>query len=347
MLASFEWMMNSTPVDLRQLPTELQAGLREYSILSFPSAVVAKLEALGLCETSNKATESTPSLFAEIIAMSSAMGWAADSVLVRFGLRRSNIFAAMMVSYVVSITCMWSYLITTTSLEFLKSRAMIYYLISGCIQPLFARALFYEGITRIGVARAGPLRGSEPLFATAIAIAVFQEQPAWFVFLGTILIVGSLWLISGKQAGDTKWRLIDAIFPISAALISAISQSLRKQALKIIPDPFVAVAIVTTVSLILLIGFVVATKRTQQLHMERDGFLFFLCAALIATLAQVANFIALGRGQLSVIIPLLNTTPLFTVFFSAIFLRDIERVNRRVVLGALLMVAGVVLITSR
>ena len=33
-------------------------------------------------------------MFAEIVAMGSAMGWAADSVLVRFGLRNSNIFAA-------------------------------------------------------------------------------------------------------------------------------------------------------------------------------------------------------------------------------------------------------------
>jgi uncharacterized membrane protein len=61
----------------------------------------------------------------------------------------------------------------------------------------------------------------------------------------------------------------------------------------------------------------------------------------------VANFIALGRGQLSVIIPLLNTTPLFTVFFSSVFLRNIETVNSRIVLGAALMVAGVVLVTAR
>jgi drug/metabolite transporter, DME family len=275
------------------------------------------------------------------------MGWAADSVLVRFGLRRSNIFAAMLVSYTVSISCVWTYLLATTPLDFLKSPAMIYYLISGCIQPLFARALFYEGITRIGVARAGPLRGIEPLFATAIAVIVFHEQPGWPVVAGTLLIVGSLWLISGKQEGDARWRLVDAIFPISAALISAISQSLRKQALKIIPDPFVAVAIVTTVSLVLLIGFLIATKRTAQLRMPRQGFQFFFCAALIATAAQVANFIALARGQLSVIIPLLNTTPLFTVFFSALFLRNLETVNARIISGAVLMVAGVVLITSR
>lgn len=275
------------------------------------------------------------------------MGWAIDSVLVRFGLRQSNIFAAMLMSYAVSITCVWSYLIVTTPLEFLTSPVMIYYVISGCMQPIFARALFYQGITRIGVARAGPLRGIEPLFAAAIALLVFNEQPGIQVYFGTILIVTSLWLISGKQEQTTSWRYIDALLPISAALISAISQTLRKQALQIIPDPFVAVAVVTSVSLLLLLGFVFATGRVQQLRMNRSSFHFFLGAAVVATTAQIANFVALGRGQMSVIIPLLNTTPLFTVFFTAIFLRKVETVTTRIVCGAILMVGGVVLITSR
>jgi drug/metabolite transporter, DME family len=286
-------------------------------------------------------------LFAEIFAIFSAMGWAIDSVLVRFGLRQSNIFAAMLVSYAVSITCVWSYLIVTTSLEFLTSPVMIYYVISGCMQPIFARALFYQGITRIGVARAGPLRGIEPLFAAAIALLVFNEQPGIQVYFGTLLIVTSLWLISGKQEQTTSWRYIDALLPISAAFISAISQTLRKQALQIIPDPFVAVAMVTSVSLLLLLGFVFATGRVQQLRMNRSSFHFFLGAAVVATTAQIANFVALGRGQMSVIIPLLNTTPLFTVFFTAIFLRKVETVTMRIVCGAILMVGGVVLITSR
>lgn len=286
-------------------------------------------------------------MFAEIIAILSAMGWAGDSIFVRFGLRRSNIFAAMLMSYAVSITCMWSYLIATTSLEFLRSPAMIYYIISGCLQPIFARALFYEGINRIGVARAGPLRGTEPLFAAAAAVVFLSEQPGILVFLGTVLIVASVWLITGKQEGGKQWRLVDASLPILAALISTISQTLRKQALKIIPDPFVATAIVTTVSLTLMLGFVFATSRSTKLKMSRESFFFFLCAAVVATMAQVANFIALGRGQMSVIIPLLNTTPLFTVLLSAIFLRNLETVNARIISGAVLMVAGVILITSR
>src|SRR4030095_7704992 len=283
----------------------------------------------------------------EIVAIFSAMGWAADSVLVRLGLRQSNIFAAMLVSYTVSVTCIWTYLLITTPLDFLRSPAMIYFLVSGSLQPLFARALYYEALTRIGVSRAGPLRGAEPLFATAIAVSILHEQPTVPVYVGTVLIVGSVWAISAGRSGTANWRLLDALFPLGAALVSAISQSLRKQGLNILPDPFVAAATVTSVTLTLLVTFLVVTKRTKQRHMGRDSFLFFFCAAMIALSAQISNFIALRRAEVSVIIPLLDTTPLFAVLFSSFFLRSMETIPPRIIFGAILMVAGVVIITSR
>jgi len=286
-------------------------------------------------------------LIPEIVAMFSAMGWAGDSVLVRLGVRRSNIFAAMLMSYLVSVTCIWTYLVATTPLVFLRSRAMVYFLISGCLQPLFARALFYEGITRIGVARAGPLRSAEPLFATIIAVVLLHERPGIMVYLGTALIMGSLWLISGSRGGAAKWRLVDATLPLGADLVSAISQTLRKEGLKILPNPFVATAIVTSTSLALLISFILLTKRVNLLRMPRQSFLFFVAAGCVAVSAQVTNFIAIGQGDLSVIIPLLNTTPLFTVLFSGLFLRSLETLSPRIVVGASLMVGGVVLITLR
>ena len=159
----------------------------------------------------------------EIVAIFSAMGWAADSVLVRLGLQQSNIFAAMLVSYAVSVTCIWTYLVIATPLDFLRSPAMVYFLVSGCLQPLFARALYYEALTRIGVSRAGPLRAAEPLFATAIAVTILHEQPTIPVYVGTFLIVGSVWAISAGKSGTANWRLLDALFPLGAALVSAIS----------------------------------------------------------------------------------------------------------------------------
>ena len=275
------------------------------------------------------------------------MGWAGDSVLVRLGLRRSNIFAAMLVSYAVSVTCISTYILLTRPLDFLRSPAIPYFLVSGCLQPLFARALYYRALTRMGVSRAGPLRGAEPLFATAIAVSLLHEQPTMPVYVGTVLIVGSIWLISSGPSGTANWRWIDALFPLGAALVSAISQSLRKQGLNILPDPLVAAVTVTSVTLTLLLIFLIATKRTRELRMERESLLFFLSAAFVALSAQVANFTALSRADVSVIIPLLNTTPLFAVLFSGLFLRGMETISPRILLGAVLMVMGVVIITSR
>jgi uncharacterized membrane protein len=286
-------------------------------------------------------------LLAEIVAIFSAMGWAGDAVFVRLGTRKSNIFAAMLVSYAVSIALVWIYLLATTSLDFLRSPAMLYFLISGCLQPLFARALYYEGFSRIGVARAGPLRGAEPFFATAIAVTLLHEHPTLPVYIGTVLIVASVWVISSRDSGQAKWRLRDAGFPLGAALVSAISQTLRKQGLKILPNPFVATATVTSTSLVWLLIFVCTTKRTHLLRMKRESLVFFVCAALIACSAQLSNFVAIARGDLSVIIPLLNTTPLFNVIFSALFLRNVETVTPRIVCGAIVMVTGVALITLR
>ncbi|HWP56996.1 MAG TPA: DMT family transporter [Candidatus Acidoferrales bacterium] len=283
----------------------------------------------------------------EIVAIFSAMGWAGDAVLVRLGTRTSNIFAAMFVSFFISAGCVWAYLVAFSSLDFLRSPAMLYFLASGCLQPLFARALFYEGITRIGVSRAGPLRGSEPFFAAAIAVAFLHERPGIAVYAGTVLIVASVWVISWDGKGQANWRLVDTAFPLGAALISAVSQSLRKQGLKILPDPFVATVTVTTTSLALLVGFLLVTKRTAFLRMDRSSLSFFTAAALMATSAQLLNFVAIGRGELSAIIPLLNTTPLFTVLFSGLFLRAVETLSTRIVFGAGSMIAGVLLITTR
>jgi drug/metabolite transporter (DMT)-like permease len=83
------------------------------------------------------------------------------------------------------------------------------------------------------------------------------------------------------------------------------------------------------------------------LQMEGKSFLFFFSAALIALSAQLANFTALSRADVSVIIPLLNTTPLFAVLFSGLFLRSMESISPRTLLGAIIMVAGVMIITSR
>ena len=55
-------------------------------------------------------------------------------------------------------------------------------------------------------------------------------------------------------------------------------------------------------------------------------------------------FEALKRGTVSVVAPIIASQPLVVVILSWALLHDIERVTRRMVAGAMLVVAGVTLI---
>lgn len=283
----------------------------------------------------------------EVIAILSSMFWASDSILVRMGARTSNVFAAAFLSYSVSAFCLWSYLFVYFPLRLLWSPATIYFVLSGCFQPLLARILYYVGITRLGVSRAGPLRGISPLFAVIFAVVFLQERPTPVVYGGTALIVISVWLISSRDTGKGEWKLFDIVFPLGAAFFAAVSQNLRRGGLLIFPDPYVGAAISTTTSLVLFSISLMVAGKIRLIQPHRESLPFFGSAALVSAVAQILNFMALSMGEVSVMVPLLDTTPLFAVLFSAFFLRSQEKVTVRIVLGALLMVAGVVIISNR
>ena len=70
----------------------------------------------------------------------------------------------------------------------------------------------------------------------------------------------------------------------------------------------------------------------------------FVPAGLLFGLSYVSLYEAFFRGRLSIVAPLVATESLWGVGLSALFLRQIEGVGRRLVLGALFVVAGGILI---
>ena len=120
-------------------------------------------------------------MWPEFIAILSATGWAADSILVRKGARTSNIYAAALISFIITAILLWTIVLLFFPLHLLWTPATIYFVLSGLIQPFLTRLLHYIGLTRLGVARSGSLRGAGPLFAVLIAVTFLGERPNLFV----------------------------------------------------------------------------------------------------------------------------------------------------------------------
>jgi uncharacterized membrane protein len=72
----------------------------------------------------------------------------------------------------------------------------------------------------------------------------------------------------------------------------------------------------------------------------------FLIAGAFETLGILLVIIALSVGHVVLVSPIVATSPLWLVLGSWLFLRDIERLTLRTILGAVCVVAGTIMISS-
>ncbi|MSQ32941.1 MAG: hypothetical protein EXR60_00750 [Dehalococcoidia bacterium] len=77
---------------------------------------------------------------------------------------------------------------------------------------------------------------------------------------------------------------------------------------------------------------------------KRKGILFLLLSGCFSALGVGLFYYTLSIAPVVVVSPLVGIHPLFAILFSYLFLRDLERVTLRLVLGALMVTAGVAVI---
>ena len=73
---------------------------------------------------------------------------------------------------------------------------------------------------------------------------------------------------------------------------------------------------------------------------------YFVVAGLTENIGVLCVLIALSLGQVSVVTPLNGTAPLFVLVLAFFFLKDVERLTGRLVLGTVCIVLGVFLLTA-
>ncbi len=284
----------------------------------------------------------------EFLALTSSVAWGSEAILVRRGSRYASVALAALMGFVLSTVGLWAAIWLYFPLSLLYTDGTWYFIISGLIQPAIVRFMHYTGIVRLGASRAGPVRSVTPLFAIALAFTFLGERPVTEVYLGSFLSVVGVWLTSSRREGESEWKAIHLAYPLGAAFLTAISQNFRKTGLLIMPNPYVATAVTITTSLVVFSLSLVATGQLRNTFQgDRKCLPFYGAAAVVSATAQLLGYIALSEGDVSVVVPLINTNPLFIVLFSALFLRDLETINARVAAGAVLIVTGIALITYR
>jgi drug/metabolite transporter (DMT)-like permease len=119
---------------------------------------------------------------------------------------------------------------------------------------------------------------------------------------------------------------------------------LTKLALTMWPSPFAAALVGYMTSAALMRG-VRAVSKEPGSRVSVAGIACFACVGALNGAALLLTYHALNIGSVVAVSPIVATYPLFTMLFSALFLRT-ETLGTRAIVGVLLAIAGVGLIVT-
>ena len=173
------------------------------------------------------------------------------------------------------------------------------------------------------------------------------ERPTSITLLGTILIVMGVLFISMEQDESGKRMGIgDLAWPILSAFCFAGTPIMRKAGMNYFPFPVIGMVISSIGGLAVLLSCIGLIPRGQRFTRSVIGTVQYCVTGLIYALGVYWYFIALGRGDVSTLAPLIVIYPLFIIAIMATVFRSMERISLALVIGAFLTVAGAVIITG-
>jgi drug/metabolite transporter (DMT)-like permease len=281
---------------------------------------------------------------AVLLACASAALFGAMSVAVRFALREAH--DAELGSFAMSSVA----LVLTGALGLAVShgaglRDAWPFLVAGAIAPGISQVLFVRAVRDAGAARTSVLMGTAPLVAVAIALTILGEPVSAGLIVGGLLIVSGGIALANERVRPEDFRRLGVLFAVAATVLFAVRDNVVRAIAKgsdvppLVAVPASLLAAVATVAL-----YLAFTRRGTWARGYGGAVRAFAPAAVIFGLSYALLFEAYYHGRVSVVAPLVATESLWGVAFAALFLRRSELVGRRLVAGAVLIVAGGVLI---
>jgi drug/metabolite transporter, DME family len=292
----------------------------------------------------------------EFAALGAALCWALAPLLYRQALFKTKPMSANIVRCLSNCIVLLLVLLGTgrlSALMKLPTESVILTIISGFIGLGIGDTLYMVALKHVGVSRAVPLASTYPLFSVLWATILLDQRLTLPILAGALaILLGILLLGRGKQE-DTK--IINGSFrkgillSLATAFVWSVSITLMDIAItmsgsKSVDANFALITLRITSISILLLALVPAVDRNHDfLKTKRRNVLLLCLGGLVANgigwFMMNISFASILEAQA---VPISSTTPLFSAFAGFILFH--EKLSRKSVLGAIVIVAGVALI---
>lgn len=284
------------------------------------------------------------------LAVAAALFLAIQVVCVRIGTDSGRSNDALIVVLLVNIALLVPVALVVGYPDYtVPPDAILSFALAGLVGTMLGRAFEYEGIKRIGASRSEPIKASQPLHAALLAVVVLGETLTSLAGVGTVLVVVGIAIISwesrSSDAGleSISWSLA---LPLASAFMYGIEPIFAKVGLATGTSAFVGLGIKTLTATVAFYGYLRyrgALPGREALRSANTK--WYLGAGVANSVFLLSYYAALSVAPVVLVQPVLQTSPLFVIVLSVLFLQRLERVTPRIVLAATVVAIGAAVVS--
>jgi drug/metabolite transporter (DMT)-like permease len=218
-----------------------------------------------------------------------------------------------------------------------RARDLALFALAGALAPGVSQVLFTLAIRDAGAARSSVVVGGAPLITVVLGLALLDEPVRAGLVAGAALIVAGGTALAWERFRPEHFRMAGLAWAVGATLLFASRDTFVRWFSGETPVASTQAAAATLAGGALVLALGSAGRPWRRVAP-------FVPAGLCFGLSYVCLFEAYYRGRVTVVSPLVATESLWGVALSALLIGRSELIGRRLVLGALLIVAGGALI---
>lgn len=286
------------------------------------------------------------------LSTAAAVAFAAQYLFVRVGTTDGSVSDVMLVSLICNVVIVVPLAVAFTP-TVLTTRSVLSFVAAGVFGSLLARVLEFKSVETIGASHTSPVVATNVIFATVLAVVFLGETISLLHLLGIVLVVGGVVVLSLEMSANDQstYTLREVGLALALPLLAAFFIALEPIVVNVGYQEGSSVLTGFSVKAVSgLVGFVayrrVVESRPVSVGVRRPEFRFHVGAGVANTAGIGLYFAALAVAPVSIIMPLLQSAPLFVVVLSAVFLpQRLERITLRLVTASLVVVVGATLVT--
>jgi transporter family protein len=271
--------------------------------------------------------------------------WGIGPLLLKRGLKVSNVSTATLVEQYVSVSflaLLGLYHGELVHLDF-STRGFWAFFLAGAVGASFGKIFYSKGIDKVGASKATSVKNGSPLLTAVLAFLFLGEELTWYIAAGVILIVLGIGVLTRtplSAAGAGRFRYF--LFPLIAALCFGVNPVFKKAGMTATNLPVLGAFVTQTTALVFMLAFgpLLAIKPKWE-RVPLKALVLFAVAGVTEALGSLFTFYALSYGPAALVSPIWRISPLVTFAFARFTLRGIEIVTLRDGFAATLIVLGV------